>query len=154
MVVPQPLKTTLSPPFPAHEVYIVTHFNGHTARAAGSHPARSGVTQNMVITHLNAIPGAIILVPAQPPGPTLQPATRAAHLSGERQLADLTVQYPTATGPSRTHPADFPRADSGSPRRERSASTHAAASNMDPRYVMSAGAPRLKQGAPAGGGEM
>lgn len=26
-------------PFPAHEVYTVTHFNGHTARAAGSHPA-------------------------------------------------------------------------------------------------------------------
>lgn len=56
-------------PFSAHEVYTVTHFNGHTARAAGSHPSQSGVTQNTTITHLNAIPGAIILGPAQPPGP-------------------------------------------------------------------------------------
>lgn len=89
-----------------------------------------------------------------PLAPTLQPATWAAHLSGEWQLADLTVLYPTATRPGRAHPADFPRADPGSPHREHSASILAAASDMDPRYVMLAGAPCLKQGAPAGGGEM
>lgn len=116
----------------------------------------------MIITHLNAVPRGHYCDTCTAMAPARRPAPRAARVSGQRQLADTATPRPTATRPLRAHPItldDFPRVAPREPPAERQCQAPPAPGDAlpvqpGPRYVMSAVTLCLKQGSPAGRGQM